>query len=72
MLSQIDKELVALCDEIVARGGPLKLNGDDTVGIANPQVSQPAYVTRASARLHGFQPNVDVSQDPEVHARCRT
>lgn len=69
MLSQIDKELVALCDEILARGGPLKLNGDDTVGIANPQVSQPAYVTRASARLHGFQPNVDVSQDPEVHAR---
>lgn len=69
MLSQIDKDLVAQCDAILARGGPLKLNGSELAGALNPPVAQPAYVTRVSARLRGVQPEINVSQTVEIHAR---
>lgn len=74
MLSQIDKDLVAQCEAILARGGPLKLdmkpNGTELAGSFNLPMAQPSSATtRASARLRGVQPEINVSQTAEVHVR---
>ena len=69
MLSQIDKELVAQCDAISARGGPLKLNGKELENANDLPVVQLTNAPRVSARLRGVQPEIDLSQTPEVHGR---
>ena len=69
MLSQIDKDLVTQCDAISARGGPLKLNVKDLENTHDESVSQLTNAPRVSARLRGVQPEIDLSQTPEVHAR---
>ena len=69
MLSQIDKDLVTQCDAISARGGPLKLNVKDLENTHDESMSQLTNAPRVSARLRGVQPEIDLSQTPEVHAR---
>ena len=69
MLSQIDKDLVTQCDAISARGGPLKLNVKDLENTHDESVAQLTNAPRVSARLRGVQPEIDLSQTPEVHAR---
>ncbi|KAL3678186.1 hypothetical protein R1sor_021142 [Riccia sorocarpa] len=68
MLAQLDPGLVAFCDAIEKRGGPLR----PPVNVIEPPppspvAAPPALVTRASARLRGFQPPVplEVSKPSE-------
>lgn len=66
MVSTIDPALVKICDEIAARGGPTKLPGVPS-GVLVPAAA-PATV-RVSARLRGFQPEVDALKNSDGGAR---
>lgn len=66
MVSQIDPTLVKVCNEIAAKGGPTQLPGVPR-GVLVPVVAPPAV--RASARLRGFQPEVDALKTSEGSAR---
>ena len=67
MVSTIDPALVKICDEIAARGGPPKLPGVPS-GVLCPAAAA-APVVRASARLRGFQPEVDALKSSEGNGR---
>lgn len=66
MVSTIDPALVKICDEIAARGGPPRLPGVPS-GVLVPTVAPPAV--RASARLRGFQPEVDALKNSDGGVR---
>lgn len=66
MASTIDPALVKICDEIAGRGGPPRLPGVVS-GVLVPVVAPPAV--RASARLRGFQPEIDAVKTSEGNAR---
>jgi hypothetical protein len=66
MASTIDPALVKVCDEIAARGGPPRLPGVVS-GVLVPVAAPP--VVRASARLRGFQPEVDALKSSEGNGR---
>ncbi|KAI8003822.1 ATPase family AAA domain-containing protein [Camellia lanceoleosa] len=70
MLSQMDPALVAFCEKIVAEGGPVPVP-DELAGSSFPEtpVVQLATVTRASARLRNFQPEVNLDRSYEALKR---
>lgn len=70
MLSQMDPALVAFCEKIVAEGGPVPVP-NELAGSSFPEtpVVQLATVTRASARLRNFQPEVNLDRSYEALKR---
>ena len=63
MLSQVDPALADFCEKIGAEGGPVSLPDDLGYSlIYQAHVFQMATITRASARLHNVQPEVNLDQ----------
>ncbi|KAG6554152.1 hypothetical protein Mapa_004068 [Marchantia paleacea] len=69
MLAQLDPGLVIFCDAIASRGGPVRPPVCVTEAPPSPVVAPPAFVTRASARLRGFQPAVAVDVTKPFESR---
>ncbi|KAJ7543313.1 hypothetical protein O6H91_09G032800 [Diphasiastrum complanatum] len=69
MLSQMDPALVAYCDTIAAHGGPLRLSQGGSNAMTHSILTQPSSGIRTSARLRGFQPDLNVTQTYEALLR---